>query len=215
MNLLYNITGPTTGLIINSEPVELAAVNMVTASAAITDCSLYNGTYLNKTNKVPNGDFVGTSGWTAGAGWTISGGKATHTAASGTATLVANCGEVANEFYRVSFVISGRTAGSLTSVSIGGTALTSTFNVDATYTEVVKMTNTNDLIFTPDTGFDGAISSVSVYKICATSDLIWAGRLTSTSADNKWTEYVKPLRFIDGVFLVLAGSGATASIYCE
>ena len=129
--------------------------------------------------KVTNGTFTGNAtGWTLGAGWAYSSNNVAHTAGS-TAAMSQDTGEVAGEYYLVSFVVSVTTGqvglkGKLTT-TIGGTQagiwansngnLTASGYFSNTVNYIVKATNTNDLTFTPTTDFNGTIDTVSVKKI--------------------------------------------------
>jgi len=129
--------------------------------------------------KVTNGTFTGNAtGWTLGAGWAYSSNNVAHTAGS-TAAMSQDTGEVAGEYYLVSFVVSYTTGqvslkGKLTT-TIGGTqagiwansngSLNASGYFSNTVNYIVKATNTNDLTFTPTTDFNGTIDTVSVKKI--------------------------------------------------
>jgi hypothetical protein len=62
---------------------------------------------------VTNGDFATDSGWTKGAGWTISGGKATHDSTTGNRYLTQGGILTAGKQYVLTFTISNYTSGTL------------------------------------------------------------------------------------------------------
>jgi hypothetical protein len=72
----------------------------------------------DNTERVVNGDFTASTGWVTGTGWAIASGKATATAASG-ALSRADVTVAIGQWYRLSYQIANRTAGSIT-VSCGG-----------------------------------------------------------------------------------------------
>jgi hypothetical protein len=121
------------------------------------------------------GDFTG---WTPGTGWSVSGGKALHTAGSvsslsQTVTEPVAWGEIADRrLYYLQFTISGATAGSM---YVGlGTSLAEalngvrTFSANATHTTIVNVNTTAAsflLYFDPSSDFNGSIDNISV-KSC-------------------------------------------------
>jgi len=135
---------------------------------------------------VVNGDFSGgAASWTLGAGWSISGGGALHTAGS-TATLQqavvvpARQPDPTLNFWFVQFTISGRTAGSV-SVTLGDYTRTGfTANDIITNGFLPTVGGAINLIFTPTTDFDGTIDDVSIHY-------------TNTS----WGEYVSSLNTVN------------------
>lgn len=123
------------------------------------------------TDIIVNGDFSGgATGWTLGAGWSIFGGGALHTAGN-TATLTQSFTIVspppppATEAYWVQFTVSGLTAGSV-SVRFSNST---TYQVTANGTYTYRVTPTTggygivNLTFTPSSNFDGTIDDVGLY----------------------------------------------------
>jgi len=111
---------------------------------------------------VVNGDFAtDLSSWTAGAGWSWSAGTALHTVGN-TATLYQGIATTANEHYRVSVTMTGRTAGSVV-MALQNSTESFTLNSNSTYIVSFKAgtTATNNLIFTPTTDFNGALDDVT------------------------------------------------------
>lgn len=133
------------------------------------------GAELIANGSFESGDFTS---WTAGAGWSVVDNKAKHT--SGTAALSQvitqdQIGEASRRLYKVSFTISGRTAGSI-SASLAGVTFErirgiTSFDVDAVYPAVINA-NTTDanitLSIVPTTDFDGSVDSISVVS-CGTA----------------------------------------------
>jgi hypothetical protein len=126
---------------------------------------------FDTTNRVTNGTFTGSSGWSYGTGWAHDGvsNEADHTPGN-TAVLEQNVSVVSGGVYEVYYAISNRTAGSITS-SLGGTNGATHSNNDSYY-EVIKATNTGNLRFTPSSDFDGSIDWVEVYFVTPTAPLV-------------------------------------------
>jgi hypothetical protein len=128
------------------------------------------------TTILTNGDFsAGATGWTLGAGWSISGGGALHTAGS-TATLVQTLAILPSppppsvEVYWVQFTVSGRTAGSCT-VRFGNSTIFSAGANDTFLFPVnPNIAGSVNLTFTPTSNFDGTIDDVSLFV----SNQVWS-----------------------------------------
>ncbi len=107
-------------------------------------------------DRMINGDFGTSTGWTVGAGWAISGGVATHTGGGGTATLSrSDIVGVVGQLERLIITISGRTAGTIT-LGIGGQT-SITLSTNAVQTVYLKSTTTGAYTITPTTTFDGSV----------------------------------------------------------
>jgi hypothetical protein len=110
---------------------------------------------------VANGTFTGSAAsWTLGAGWAYGTNNVTHT--SGTATLVPNpaVNIVIGGVYTLTYTVSGRSAGTITP-TLGGAAGTAR-TTNGTFIQALTATTTGNLIFTPDTAFNGTIDDVSI-----------------------------------------------------
>lgn len=111
-------------------------------------------------------ELLGTAGWTVPAGWTESPDDVfTHTNGGGTNALTHSATITNGLRYQVSWVMTGRTTGSVT-VSLGGQAsvasvASGSFGPTATSTASLTITPTND--------FDGVLSVVSCKSITAIS----------------------------------------------
>ncbi len=120
-------------------------------------------------NLVVNGDFVDGSSWTAGAGWTIAGGKATHTAGS-TNLLFQTIGGamVIVQYYKVTYTISGRTAGTAY-VRLGdgvGSTQGTVRSTNDTFVETLYFNDAEQRIqFECSSDFDGSIEDVVMWNL--------------------------------------------------
>jgi len=116
---------------------------------------------------VTNGDFSYDGDWIEGTGWSISNGKATKTA--GTAANLHPSSDMNfdnNKHYRVTYTISGRTAGQIR-VKLGNSGHGEYRSADGTYSEVIKpvVTTFDKLQFNTDSTFAGSIDNVSVREV--------------------------------------------------
>lgn len=133
--------------------------------------------------KVTNGDFTSSASWTFGTGWNYDAGvqKAYHNPANASYTplpyggfysgsLSQNVGVIANEFYVLSFTVSGLAvqydgyASGFVDVFLGGIQLRRV-NSNGTFFRYVKAVDSSDLTFRPSSTFNGYIDSVSVKKV--------------------------------------------------
>ena len=93
--------------------------------------------------------------------WVITGGKATHY--QGNTTDIKQTGILTNgKYYKITYTISGRTAGTLTpkATSTSGDVASS----NGTHTAYITSDGV-DLVFSPSIDFDGSIDNVSVYEV--------------------------------------------------
>jgi hypothetical protein len=101
--------------------------------------------------------------WTEGAGWTINDGAGTATRVAAASTTMVPTSAIVPDVdknYKVTFVISSWTAGTMT-VTLGG-AESTPLQGDQTVHLYVSPYTTGNLIFTPDADFAGVITLVSV-----------------------------------------------------
>jgi hypothetical protein len=120
--------------------------------------SIYSGEEL-----VVNGRFDTDTDWTKGSGWSITGGVASATTAS---SDLAQAAILTNGVtYRISYLITARSAGTLTP-KFGSTAGT-TRNAAGLYTEEVT-SNGTDFSFT-GSGFTGTVDVVSIRPVATLS----------------------------------------------
>ena len=115
---------------------------------------------------VTNGDFASPTGWTTGAGATISGGKLNLSAASGY-VLYRNAvaGVQVGGYYEVTFTVSGYVSGSIRPY-LGATAtFGTTVSANGTYTQRFGPTSGGEVGFNSASAFTGAIDDLSVKAI--------------------------------------------------
>ena len=139
--------------------------NMITRphGPAFTRPGTYYVTEVIGREHVTNGAFASDTGWTKGAGWTISGGKAVG-AAGTTSDIYQDPGNlVEGEVYEFIFTLSDRTAGSVRP-KIGGTSGT-VRTPDGTYTERITCGATTIIAIEKSSDFDGKIDDVSVRRV--------------------------------------------------
>jgi parallel beta-helix repeat protein len=124
---------------------------------ATMDSKYINNEISGGSSIVKNHFFSDTSYWLNNGNWTITGGKAVHSVGSSN-TLEQAVSPVIGRTYGVSFIISDRTAGSVT-VSLGGVSGT-TRSANGTWWQELTPTTTGNLIITPTSDFDGKIDNV-------------------------------------------------------
>lgn len=113
-----------------------------------------------------NGGFDADSDWTKGTGWTISGGVASHAAGS-SSNLSQSRAFVTGKTYRVSYTISGATAGTAAPILSGGATVSGT-GVGTNGLVVQYLTATaNHTAFSinGNATFNGAVDNVSVKEV--------------------------------------------------
>jgi hypothetical protein len=115
---------------------------------------------------VSNGDFASDTVWSKGTGWTIASGLATK--AAGTASgLYQALSLTAGRVYRVTYTVSGYSAGTLTPRFIGGTTVSGeAVTANGTYTAVMAAVSGNlGLDMTANSVFVGSIDNISVREL--------------------------------------------------
>jgi len=131
--------------------------------------------------KVSNGDFAANAnGWTLGANWSWGGADVDHAVGS-VETLEQNVSAEAGKTYSVAVLIRNYVAGTIT-VSIGGTAAGSTQFNNGTITYTITAVNTNNLIITPSSDFNGSVDNISVKEITAANALAVFNNSDGTAA---------------------------------
>jgi len=106
--------------------------------------------------EVVNGGFTSDTVWVKGTGWTIAAGVATHAAGNASGLEQSNILTI-GKTYRLTFTVSGRTAGSIFCNSYGSSPART---ANGTYVEDFTAT-IDDLIFFTSITFDGSIDNVS------------------------------------------------------
>ena len=150
------------------------------------------------TELVTNGNFDSATGWTAQSGWAVSGGKANGTATTG-AIYQAMSSMTASTKYRLTYTISGLTAGSVR-VSLRA-AVTTTQTTNGTFSEIVTSGTSSDTNFYIDgvAAFTGSIDNISLKQVTSSSNQILKRQIGSDV-------------FTGGPFLPLAGGTMTGDI---
>jgi hypothetical protein len=118
-------------------------------------------------NLVVNGAFTTDVSWTKGTGWTIDTGDSNVAHCDGSQTantlLYQTVSFQEGSLYKLTYILSGYSAGTLTTV-LGGTT-GATRSADGTYTEYLRQTSSGTLYFRGDADFIGDIDNVSLVRI--------------------------------------------------
>jgi hypothetical protein len=117
-------------------------------------------------NLVANGTFSTSTDWIVGANWAVSGGVATHTAGS-TAWLQYPIDATVGKTYKVTYTLSGRTAGSVRCNVGANVSGYSTSNGAQEY-YVGYTSGAAYVNFAPTTDFDGSVDNVTVEEVTIT-----------------------------------------------
>jgi len=127
---------------------------------------------IGDTDYITNGDFSGgTTGWTFGAGWSLVGGKARHTAGN-TATLFQTMTLPTpplgtNYNYWVKFTVSNWTVGTV-NLKLGNAATGTnyTWKGNDIFLQIYqpKQAGSVNITFTPSSNFDGDIDDIAVVR---------------------------------------------------
>ena len=143
------------------------SIHAVGAALAVAPSSSLNTTDGDgtRTTLLSNGAFGSVSSWTLGTGWSIASGKATHSA-GGAGNLDQAISFTSGEFYRLGYVVSGMTAGSLYPLISGGSDRTGTaISADGTYRDRIQAVTGNDLFsLVADLDFDGSVDDVVLFE---------------------------------------------------
>jgi hypothetical protein len=113
-----------------------------------------------------NPGFDADTDWTKGTGWTIAAGVASKAAGVASSLSQSSIGVTATKLFRMSFEISGRTAGTVTPVagSISGTAV----SADGTYAENIVAAGSDAASLAADSAFDGDIDNFQITEVLPT-----------------------------------------------
>lgn len=136
------------------------------ARIGVTPLQSYSITLGDTTREelVTGGNMDAAANWTAGANWAVSGGVAQHTA--GAADTVSQAFETAaGKWYRLSYDVSGRSAGTVTPRLTGGSVRAgSPAGADGQFADRIQATTGNDtLSFLASADFNGALDNLSAY----------------------------------------------------
>lgn len=116
------------------------------------------------TDLATNGALASDTGWTKGTGWTIGAGVASSDASqAGDSDLEQDGGVVEGKAYRVTFTVSGYSAGNVTAV-LGGTEGTDR-GADGTFTETIVAGSDGVIALRADANFAGSVDNISVAPI--------------------------------------------------
>lgn len=133
---------------------------------SVTPLQSYSITLGDTTREelITGGNMDTSAAWTAAANWTVAAGIAQHTAGAADALTQAFATET-GKWYRLSFSITGRTAGSVTPRLTGGSTRTgSAVSADGSFSDRIQATTGNDTLeFLASSDLDGAIDDVSAY----------------------------------------------------
>jgi hypothetical protein len=167
------------------------ALSVTTGGASITGLSTIQGTTASDSGQL--GSELLTTG-TGDASWTGSSFATGYTHVAGsTTTLTSTLAGVVNNFYQITYTVTGRTAGSFT-IAFGGftsSALTATGAVGP------RATTTDTLVITPTSDFNGTIV-LSIRVISASS-----ASVTFTSSGGTVTNQIRISSLASNTFIGL------------
>lgn len=146
---------------LDTENDAIGAPVPVTSGASVS----YVDGDASRTDRITDGGFDDAGAWTAGGGWVVSAGTATHAPGSASVlsqALVTSTGVT----YRGQLTLSGRSAGSVTLRLAGGTAVATAAISDngQTLFSLTTVTSTTDIEIEASSDFDGAIESVTLIR---------------------------------------------------
>lgn len=115
-------------------------------------------------NRVLGAGLADATHWTAGLGWSIAGGVASHSAGDA-GVLAQDINVLASRSYRIAFTVSGRTAGTLTACLAGGTDQIGTaVGMDGRALDRITATAGNTALeIRASADFDGSVDDVTLY----------------------------------------------------
>lgn len=112
---------------------------------------------------VVNGDFSSSTGWTLGAGWVITDGKAVATAS--TTNLSRSAVLAVGKTYRIEFTISDYVGGTL-DANVGGSIDTDDISANGTYVYYLSTSVNNNIVYLRGrTAFTGKVDNFSVKEV--------------------------------------------------
>ncbi|SIR16315.1 Phage-related protein, tail component [Rhizobium sp. RU35A] len=158
---IYRSTSSTLNRSADSAGAPVAVVPSRSYSQPIGDAT--------RENLLTNGNMESAGTWTLGPGWTIAGGKASHT--PGTADAISQpLAAVSGKYYRISGQIADVTAGTVTSRLTGGSTRTGVAqSTNGIFTDRIQAVTGNDTFsLLASSAFDGSIDNVVAYLETAT-----------------------------------------------
>ncbi len=113
-----------------------------------------------------NGSFATDTTWTKGVGWAISGGVATKTAGTAS-TLAQPFAFTAGKAYKITYTLSGRTAGQIAACFLDGTTVNETLHGSNGARSCILIAVTGNLRFgfTADNAFDGSVDNYTIQEL--------------------------------------------------
>ena len=140
---------------------------------------------------IANGNFASAAGWTLGTGWTVASNKATSDGSqTGNSNIYRTTAQtvVLGKNYRVTFTVSGRTAGEVW-VNVGGNTQTTKRLTNGTFTEEVVTGGgvTNHIYIQAGPNFVGSVTDLTVTESGAVADfdLAFANPTQSTIVQDR------------------------------
>ena len=117
-----------------------------------------------RTNLISGGAMSSAAAWTPGPGWAIAGGEATHTAGDA-GDLSQPLAAASGKYYRIGYQVSGRSAGSVQALLLGGSDRPGTaVAANGLARDRIQAATGNDtLALRGGADFDGSIDDVAVY----------------------------------------------------
>lgn len=120
-----------------------------------------NGTTETLGNLVTNGTFDSDTGWSKGAGWTISGGTANKVAGSAIG-LTQQAGVVDNKKYSIKYTVLNYSAGSVLMI-LGGNAWGVERAANGSYEEIITAAGGNGIVYVyASSAFVGSVDNITV-----------------------------------------------------
>lgn len=172
---------------------ELHAIGAPVSVSPGTTATVVDGDATRQT-LITNGGFDTADDWTAGMGWTIEAGAASH-AAPFDADLSQAVPLIAGNVMALAFTVGGRSNGAITPALTGGSAVTGDA-ISSNARQFVQLTvasGNSALAFQPGGTFDGAIDAVTLYI-----------RTAACAPQGVWDYYFKPIND-DGAEAALSG----------
>lgn len=175
--------------------------------------SLRNSNTPVRTTVVTTQTFDTSNDWSTGTGWSITGGVANATSATGDLTYTGSLTIISGNAYEVTFTVSGYTSGTL-NVYVGN-AYNAVPSYNGTYTVLIIPTSSNGGFRFTTSAFTGKIDNVSVVeisnkasKLLSLSSSTTSLPITVTGNSLLWSD--SP--FITGTDNIVVGTKSGASL---
>lgn len=141
------------------------------------------------------------TGWTLGAGWTGDFATGFIHATGNTENLTRTMTSTGTKMYQIVFTVTSPTSSYAIAVTMGNSATYELYTGAATtvtYRAGIKSVSDGNLIFIPETGFDGTITNISVKEITAASS---ASHIITDSASSTSCEIRPTLAALSNLFI--------------